>query len=283
MKRRLFTLVLLVLVSLTLPLTVYADAGPKPSVQVTFSPVPNQVCYGTLLSSTQSTGPSSVWDGVAEHARYEEGEEEIWQAFVDYQDPDGFYFLQETWNCGETGRLDWTYYPPQSFKILLYFPDSGQFWTSPIYERYAFDSYFTVDLTAAENGVFTAQKAYDFTWELVSMAARMVLTLAVELLLALVFGYRSAKQLRIITLVNVCTQLGLNLLINLANWQAGFFAFLLAYFGLELVVFFVEAALYARWLTPGKSGKKAVLYALAANVLSFWAGIQVSLWIPGIA
>ena len=47
MKRRLFTLVLLVLVSLTLPLTVYADAGPKPSVQVTFSPVPNQVCYGT--------------------------------------------------------------------------------------------------------------------------------------------------------------------------------------------------------------------------------------------
>ena len=79
----------------------------------------------------------------SEHARYEEGEEEIWQAFVDYQDPDGFYFLQEIWDCSEAGLLDWTYYPPGTFKILLYFPDSGQFWTSPVYERYAFDSYFT--------------------------------------------------------------------------------------------------------------------------------------------
>lgn len=283
MKQRLFAFFLLAALFFALPLTAYADAGPKPSVRVGFSPAPQQRCYGTLLSSTASTGPSSVWDGSSEHARYEEGEEEIWQAFVDYQDPDGFYFLQEIWDCSEAGLLDWTYYPPGTFKILLYFPDSGQFWTSPVYERYAFDSYFTVDLTRAENGVFTAEKTYDFTWEILSMLARMALTLAVELLLALLFGYRSARQLRIVTLVNVCTQLGLNLLINLANWQAGLFAFLLAYFGLELVVFAVEAVLYARLLTPGRSGKKAVLYALAANALSFWAGIQVSMWIPGIA
>ena len=140
-----------------------------------------------------------------------------------------------------------------------------------------------MDLTAAENGVFTAERTYDFTWEILSMLARMALTLAVELLLALVFGYRTARQLRIIATVNVCTQLGLNLLINLANWQAGLFAFLLAYFGLELMAFLVEAVLYARWLTPGRSSKKAVLYALVANVLSFWAGIQVSMWIPGIS
>ena len=45
----------------------------------------------------------------------------------------------------------------------------------------------------------------------------------------------------------------------------------------------MEAVLYARLLTPGTVRQKAVLYALAANALSFWAGIQVSMWIPGIA
>ncbi|WP_367924076.1 hypothetical protein [uncultured Ruthenibacterium sp.] len=283
MKQRLTAFFLLFAVFFALPLAVYADAGPKPSVQITFSSLPNEPCYATLLSERASTGPSSAWDGTMAHARYEEGEEEIWKAFVDYQDPDGFYFLQEIWDCTETGRLDWTYYPPNSFKILLYFPQSGQFWTSPIYERYAFDSYFTVDLTQVENGIFTAEKHYDFTWELISMAARMVLTLVVELAVALVFGYRNRHQLRIIFLVNVATQIGLNLLINLANWKSGAFAFILAYLGLELIVFAIEAVLYVYFLSPDKSKKRAVLYALVANVLSFWIGMRVSMWIPDIA
>ena len=108
MKQRLFAFFLLAALFFALPLTAYADAGPKPSVRVGFSPAPQQRCYGTLLSSTASTGPSSVWDGSSEHARYEEGEEEIWQAFVDYQDPDGFYIGQEIWDCSEAGLLDWT-------------------------------------------------------------------------------------------------------------------------------------------------------------------------------
>lgn len=45
----------------------YAYMGPKPSVQITFENMDDEICYGTLLSKTKSTGPSSVWNGEYEH------------------------------------------------------------------------------------------------------------------------------------------------------------------------------------------------------------------------
>lgn len=50
--------------------------------------------YGTLLSESMSTGPASAWDGTEADARYPDGEYEIWKAFTQYEDTDGFYFLQ---------------------------------------------------------------------------------------------------------------------------------------------------------------------------------------------
>lgn len=76
-----------VLLMLSFPLTAHADIGPKPSVQVTFTGMdPDALCYGTLLSERDSTGPSYVWDGEEASARYPDGEYEIWKAFVDYED-----------------------------------------------------------------------------------------------------------------------------------------------------------------------------------------------------
>lgn len=59
--------------------------------------VEDEEYYATLLSESKSTGPASVYDG--SYAFYQEGDEEyeIWKRFVEYQDSDGFYFLQEFW------------------------------------------------------------------------------------------------------------------------------------------------------------------------------------------
>ena len=52
-----------VLLMLSFPLTAHADMGPKPSVQIAFTGMnPDALCYGTLLSERDSTGPSYVWD-----------------------------------------------------------------------------------------------------------------------------------------------------------------------------------------------------------------------------
>lgn len=133
-------------VFMALPVTIHADIGPKASVHIQFKNMPDELCYGTLLSEKESTGPASVWDGIKEHARKDEETSDIWNAFVNYKDSDGYYYLQQHYKVSDTNEIAWTYYPPGRFKILLYYPETGTFVSSGIYERYAFDTYYTVDM-----------------------------------------------------------------------------------------------------------------------------------------
>lgn len=289
------------------PVTVSADIGPKPSVVITFDGLGDEICYGTLLSSTDSTGPSSVWDGREETAQYRENEGyewaeldyDTWKAFADYEDADGYYFLQEGWRVDETKELAWTYYPPQTFKILLYFPEKDAFVISGSCERYAFDSYFTVDMEGismaevrqAQEGqgtvpVLTAEESYDYTWELISLAARIAATILLELGAAVLFGFRSKRELLLIGAVNIVTQVGLNVLLNVVNYRSGYAAFTAGYALLEVLIFVIETALYCRLLPKlnekPQGRRRIVLYTLAANLISFGAGFAIAKVLPGI-
>lgn len=288
MKRKLFVFFLCLMLTALIPLTAYADMGPKPSVKIQFTGAPDQIYYGTLLSERRSTGPASAWDGVSPYSHYQYGEEgaAIWQKFAAYEDTDGFYFLQEWWECSEDNWLRWTYYPPSPFKILLYFPESDRFCVSPVYERYAFDSYFTVDLSSWESGSLTAQVSYDHTWELVSLAARILLTVLLEIAAAWLFGYRERRLLGFICSVNLATQIVLNVWLNLVNYRSGPWNFTFMYVLLELAVFVIEASLYSalfsRLSTQLQKRGRAVGYAFIANAGSFAAGLWLAHQIPGI-
>ena len=275
-----------VLMIMALPLTAYADMGPKPSVQISFTGIAGETYYGTLLSESMSTGPASAWDGTEADARYPDGEYEIWKAFTQDEDTAGFYFLQVWWDCSETGELKWTYYPPSTFKVLLYFPNSGDFYVSPIYTRYAFDSYFTVDLAGRQNGGLIAEKSYDYTLEIVSFAARTVLTVLLELGIAWLFGYREKRLFSFLVPVNVITQILLNVLLNIINYNSGSMVFTFSYLLIEIAVFVIEAVLYAlllqRYSAEPQNRGKAVCYALISNAASFAAGFWIAHWIPGI-
>ena len=221
-KRTLTVIVCSVLLYLMLPVTAFADMGPKPSVDIEFT-VPEGVrYYATLLSERKTTGPASVWDGDEAFARYHEGDEdyEIWLKFVAYEDADGYYFLQELWDCTDSHVLHWGYYPPSPFKVLCYFPDTDTFAVSDIYERYAFDSFYALSFDESDitGGVLpAAEKNYDYTWEIISLLIRIVLTIAIEIAVALLFGYRNKKQLRLLAVVNVATQVLLNIALALID------------------------------------------------------------------
>lgn len=286
MKNRFWKTVLCLLMTVTaLSSAAYADIGPKPSVNIAFTYPAGEAYYATLLSARESTGPASVWDGTEKFARYHEGDKDydIWLSFVEYEDDNGYYFLQEFWNCTETDELHWTYYPPDPFKILLYFPESGAFYASPVYERYAFDSYYIVDLRELEVKGVVARPSYDFTWELVSLAARIVATVAIELGMALLFGYGEKRVLGFFTAVNTVTQVALNVALNIINFAIGFMGFTFWFVILELVVFVAEAAVYSRLLPKWTEKVKApVGYAFAANATSFALGLAIAHWVPGI-
>ncbi len=314
MKRSLKICLIMVLLCMVLPSTALADIGPKPSVEIQFTGVEEGVTYyATLLSYYESTGPASAWDG--DPLSSKEGDP-IWKAFVDYEDSDGYYFLQEYWDCTGKDQFRWGYYPPTPFKVLCYFPETDTYAVSGIYERYAFDTYYKIDLSAMKdvNGVggeiqevpiLKAKKNYDYTWELISLAVRIVITILLEMGLAFAFGYRHENQLRFLAVVNIVTQIVLNVLLNIFNYRNGHWSFVFFYFLMELLVILIEAILYVLVLpkmsqaitkdkiADAELGKKvsvpktiqkryAILYAVIANVASFAIGLLVARLIPGI-
>lgn len=311
MKMRRFQAVFLLIlcaaiITVGFPSAARADMGPKPSVRIHFENMGDELCYGTLLSKTKTTGPASAWDGIEYHAKHNENKSysyaafdyETWKVFAEYQDEDGYYFLQEGWKVSETKKIEWTYYPPQSFKILLYYPETQTFAVSGIYERYAFDTYYTVDMDGVHinevrceeaNGTpegLDASRSYDYSQELISLAVRIVLTILIEMIIALLFGYRHKKQLLFLAGVNGGTQIVLNVLLNIINYKGGQLAFVLFYVLLEIAVFAIEAGIfYGRLGRMGNTSQPkwlAVLYAFIANAASFGVGIMAAQWLPGI-
>lgn len=291
-----------------------ADTGPKPSVRVTFENMGDELCYATLLSKTPSTGPAEAWDGTEDGKYFFNGADEtVWRAFVEYKDPDGFYFLQWFWRADEKKTLNWRYYPPQVFKILLYYPErttndgaaGNAFCTSDVLECYAFHSYFSVDMRNVQSGTIgtiakiSATKSYDYSAELPGFFVRLFATLGAEILLALIFGLRAKRAFFTVTAANVVTQILLNLLLNVQLRINNIYEIFTLYFFAELGVFLAEAALYCFVLGRRKNGendvsgcgkdekplafyskKRLILYAFTANLVSFCIGLPLAYLFP---
>lgn len=285
-----------------------ADMGPKPSVTVTFENLDGRVCYGTLIAKLYGA-PNHPYDPEYDH--HEADEDSIWKAFVEYSDPDGYDYLQKHWDLSLTGKISWGYSPPSKFKILLYFPETKTFVSSGVCLTYAFHSYFSATLT--DNAVSVSQseaikvsKNYNYTWEIVSLFVRIIATVLIELGIALLFRFQTKKQLVSITVVNVITQTILNLALNVYAYfrGLGYFDIMFLFVPLELGVFVIEAVAYAIILRRGEpkavraydaygmpysernpnyaSIVKCILYSLAANVVSFVAGLALARIIPGV-
>lgn len=287
MKRRLFcgSILALLLVCL-LPLWAAADTGPKPSITVTPEGVGEDVCYLTLLSQTETTGPWSKHESFAaskDSYGNPEADEAIWTAFNDYEDADGFYFL----GCyGEvTGGqvFCWSYYPPDTFKVLAYFPDSGTFAVGPVTERKEFSAHYTVSLSEQGDTLVTEHEQ-DTAENNIAFVERLSLTLVIELVLAVIFCFRTKAQILTIVCMNLITQVGLNQAIThlfpvvSSRW---YWPGLLV---LEVLIFLVEGAVYARLLPRWKKDPALVChpwkYALTANAVSFALGLALSQAFP---
>ena len=314
MKKHLRSLPALLIAVLLLCCVAFADTGPKPSATFTFTGMPDEDYYVTMLAEVDHYGP---------HRIYQEGDDlpyvleaggddpayPAWQKLVDYKDADGYYFLDDLFEqCHGDDEASWHYYPPERFKLLLYFPESDIFLCSTVTERYAFDSVYRLDLggkSPAEIaaltltdpngdplpsgrddetaiGEVTLDKSDGTHQQIIGFFGRLGITLIIELALAWGWKYRKGSQLLFIGIVNLITQCLLN--VALLCWGAqetsrGFIIFW--YVLLELAVTGIEAAAYA-YLLPGTDHREklvrrhAAMYAIAANVLSFLGGLALS-------
>ena len=305
MKKRLFSFVWAALLLAAMALPAGADTGPKPSVEVAILGLEGRDCWATLLSEVPSNGPNqSLWreNEEGEWVRREnvtpwhslgDPEYPAWSAFRAWEEEQqDWFFLQEVWDASE-GSFRWGYYPPSVFQIALWFPEEDALVLSGTCERYAFDSYYTLDLAGVElepGGAVTglqADHSYDYVWQGISLALRFVLTVAVEVGIAWLIGLRSNRQQAVILAVNLVTQLALNIGLNWIAYQDGAGQLFLRYAVMELGVFGVETALYSWTLpTPERTEQqRAALvfgYAAGANLASFVIGWILAYMIPGI-
>lgn len=282
-------------------MTVKADTGPKPSVDIIFQGLEGEEYYATLLSEEDSTGPYSI-EYEANHTPEENNRKEV-QAFRNYKDVDGYYFLGYVENCSETQHLSWGYYPPDHFKVLLYFPKTDCCLVSEkTYERDAFHATYRATYQAdAEGGkliVDTCKTGADDYLDnrsvdhkvISTLLYRLLLTIVIELVIALLFGFRTWREAGIIIGANIVTQFILNLVL-----QAGYsvitqfavisesFTAIVWYLFLEIVIFIFESFCYTRLFKPQlwqENTKEATAYkgrifayAAVANGVSFITGI----------
>lgn len=280
--KRIAAIIACLLMLALLPTAAFADMGPKPSVRIGIEGLdPDEPCWGTLLSEEASTGPSRAYDG--ENARVGEAGEDVWRAFVDYEDPDGYYFLQELWPCSEEGQLWWTYYPPEEFKLLLYFPETGEFVSSGKCSAYAFTSWFDARLS---DGELALSKSYDYSGAIVNFAVRCALTVALECAAAyFIFRLRTPGRLKAVAAVNVITQLALNLVVNIIAYLAGSFMIAFRFFLLECLVFAAEGALYDMFFRRAGEPvpvKRCWALSLVGNLMSYALGLWLAYAVPGL-
>lgn len=278
MKKRMISALLLVLLLLpVLAVTASADSGPKPSTIITVRGTGELVVL-TLLSDREQYGPYvMVQPGEHPSGRVAENEDmtEAWYAFRDYRDPDGFLFQGELWE----GQVRWTYWPPETFKIAVYYPERDLLWVSEdCYERYAFRSNYTLVLPAPGEGAVSGpvdmvlRTDTSVIGEICGLLLRCVITISTEAALAGVFGFRLREQRKLIFKTNLATQVGLNAALWGCNFFSGALSAMMLLFVLELVVLIAESIVYVRRLRVGEGVFRTLIYTLCANLASAGLG-----------
>ncbi len=110
------------------------------------------------------------------------------------------------------------------------------------------------------------------------IALRVILTLLIEGLVFLLFGYRSGRSWLIFVLVNLVTQGLLNIWLNSMSSLLSPYIILALYIG-EAFVIAAEMAAFPLLLKERKKGR-AVLYAFVANLVSMILGGIIVMSLP---
>lgn len=274
MKKFFAFILALVCVSFTVGVNAFADIGPKPSVTIYVNGAEDGREYYIAL----------IKDVDIENYDYDkklETRDNVLKRIYEFSRDNDYILIEGPVDHAYrkmTGRdsAEWGYHPPQTFKILLYFPDSENFLVSEVLDKYAFDSYFTVNVNGDSLAVSKNGGVKGIIVEVGGLLIRIALTVLIEIGVAFLFGYRGKRELKLILITNIITQVLLNVLIAVGDHGLGAFGAMFSYIAGEIVVFIVEAAVYYANLpriTESKTGNgRAVGYAFTANLASFLGG-----------
>jgi hypothetical protein len=281
-------------VSIAGSITAKADIGPKPTLDIYVENVKDSNYYLDLLGKVgeygyfDSTNGNEAYNHLHNEPIYKyeaDGWKAIhmrtWVLFGELQGE----VLQRN-EAGKSVKLKHSFSymgVPKQFKIIIQHSD-GTLQVSDIINNNYFNAVVRYD--AGENKVLSVTglggpkeiRNLMETRGVSDYLKRLILTLFIEIIIALFFGYRALKKLSIIGAANFITQtlltflfiLGYNMVSKLSG-NAGYFILLILG---EVLVIALEYFAYSR--TFGKvEVRKVLIYTLVANAASILAGFVI--------
>lgn len=244
MKKRFLTTLLALLLLTFLPITACANAAEPPCFVIVAEHLPDDFSLGLRLSNGDEYPPEEIWI-----------RQKDWETYFRFQ-----YFYSEALS-------------PNSFRnSTLVCSTGGEIFEIPIPSEadHGYNSILKLNLTARTLTLGLS------SWRTVLLAVlRVVLTLLIEgLVFFVLFRYRTRRSAVVFLLVNLATQIFLNLMIcthtGIINDAYGAYWHFLFYL-CEFTIFLAESILFPAFLKE-HSRRRAVLAALTANTASLALG-----------
>ena len=149
-------------------------------------------------------------------------------------------------------------------------PETAEFTLSPeLFKNY--QSILNLDLDA-----LNLTEESDYSRSMLSILIRLSLTLLIEGLILILFGYRQKASFKVFLLANIITQGFLNALIEGPFYSS---YWIIGYLFMEIIILIFESVIYVKWL-PEHSRIRALSYALIANLTSLGLGAYLISILP---
>lgn len=238
---------------------VKADMGPKPASYITIKGIEGEYVAG--FAATKASGPNFDYE------RYIEYQIEYidYNPIMEYKDEEGYKWITLYTKCNGNSEISFTYYCPSSYKIIIYQNDELLVATE-VLNMYAYATYYEIDFSDLDN--IKIKKTYDYSSEIINFLIRVILTLIIELGLFFLMFLYTKRNLKAVVIVNLITQILLNIILNVANYNSGWLSAVFLLFILEFIVLTIELVAYLI-LLKDKNKILIVLYPIVANLLSF--------------
>ena len=264
-----------------------ADVGPKPSLEIIVKGMENGNYWLDLLVTDES---QYSWLEITE------AEKQMVKKLADYKDEDGFHpalldgtrvplsgDLKGKENPNGTYSHKFSYIgTPEIFKIAILTEDNTLI-ISDVINRKNFNSiveFYVTENAALEQDIILsageAKEIFPIGNIAVGFLSRLILTLLIEIGIALLFGFTIKNSGKILLKTNILTQVLLNIAILWINLSYGMLMALLVFLLMEIFIVIFETTIYTKYLTERSKGRR-IAYGIIANIVSLAAGFAINL------
>lgn len=262
MKKKVLALILALLVCLLLPVSVSANSAEPPCFTVVVQNPPEDLTLTVEFDSRLPIRPLTL-----------KRETKAWEVYYRFN----YYNVCFNYSVGPSF---WDYGPEGLTGAQLVVDTGEETFSLPI-DPTDFSQYNNLLTLNLSSRTLTVGQPWWRASLLVFL--RVALTLLLEGLIFLLFGYREKRSWLVFLLVNLVTQLGVNLVILFLSpaatlsWSIwmGFFL----YTPMEILVLVVEMIAFSKLLRE-RTKLRAVLYAVVANLFSWALGGYLLVVLP---